>query len=250
MKTRAQSSSTVPWVRNPLPVFIPALLLGLLTVGCASTKVTSRAQVMTGQLPRPATVWVYDFTANAAELPPDSPLAGQPDALNAAQTPEQLEAGRQLGAQIASELVQQISRLGLPAARALPETIPQTNDLVLRGYLLSMETGSAAKRVAIGFGSGESELRTLVEGFQVTPQGHRRLGSGTLESGSGKSPGGAVGLATFLATSNPAGLIVSSGVKLYGEASGKSKLEGRAQATAKEIAAVLQQRFRQQGWIP
>jgi hypothetical protein len=38
-------------------------------------------------------------------------------------------------------------------------------------------------------------------------------------------------------------------MKVYGEESGSSKVEGRAKATAKEIADVLKQRFQQQGWI-
>ena len=38
-------------------------------------------------------------------------------------------------------------------------------------------------------------------------------------------------------------------MKLYGEASGSSKVEGRAKDTAKEIADVLKQRFQEQGWI-
>ena len=45
------------------------------------------------------------------------------------------------------------------------------------------------------------------------------------------------------------GLIVSGGMKIYGEASGSSKLEGRAKATAKEIAKQLESRFRDEGWI-
>jgi hypothetical protein len=51
------------------------------------------------------------------------------------------------------------------------------DDIVIRGYLLSIHEGSAAERVAIGFGSG-----------------------------GGESPGAALGAATFLATANPAGL--------------------------------------------
>ena len=51
------------------------------------------------------------------------------------------------------------------------------------------------------------------------------------------------------ATGNPAGLIVSTGMKLYGEETGSSKLEGRAKATAKEIADQLKPRFQEQGWI-
>jgi len=58
-----------------------------------------------------------------------------------------------------------------------------------------------------------------------------------------------VGLATLLAIHNPAGLIVSTGVKVYGEKSGKSTVEGRAKQTAKEIGDVLKKRFQKEGWI-
>ena len=57
------------------------------------------------------------------------------------------------------------------------------------------------------------------------------------------------GVGVFLATHNPAGLIISTGTKVYGEASGKSTIEGRAKATADEIAKVLKPKFLAQGWI-
>jgi hypothetical protein len=53
----------------------------------------------------------------------------------------------------------------------------------------------------------------------------------------------------LLATHNPAGLIISTGMKVYGEKSGMSKIEGRADHTAKEIADILKKRFQEQGWI-
>jgi len=98
-------------------------------------------------------------------------------------------------------------------------------------------------------GSGASELSATVEGFQMTAEGLRKLGSGTTDSGSGKTPGAAVGLATLLATHNPAGLIISTAIKVHGERSGSSTVEGRAKQTAKEIGDVLKKRFEQQGWI-
>jgi hypothetical protein len=58
-----------------------------------------------------------------------------------------------------------------------------------------------------------------------------------------------MGVATLIATNNPAGLIVSTGVKVYGEKSGSAKVEGRAKQTAKEIADVLKGRFEEEGWI-
>jgi len=84
--------------------------------------------------------------------------------------------------------------MGLPAKRASSATQPEINDIVIRGYLLSVDEGSATKRVAIGFGSGASHLTTEVEGYQMTAYGLRKLGSGKVGAGGGKAPGAAVGL--------------------------------------------------------
>jgi len=219
----------------------------VVVAGCASTNVTNRQQIVTGQLPRPNEIWVYDFAATAADVPAGSAFAGQ--AADASQTPEEIATGQRLGAEIASQLVQQVQAMGMPAARGGAGTTPQINDLVIRGYLVSVQEGSAAERVAIGFGAGASELKTAVEGFQMTAQGLRKLGSGSVDAGGGKSPGAALGVVGLIATANPAGLIISGGMKAYGEASGSSTVEGRAKATAKEIADVLKERFEQQGWI-
>ena len=228
---------------------LAAVLYAVILSGCASTKVTEREQYVTGQLPRPTTIWVYNFVATSGDLPADSALAGQPDLDTSPQTAEQIAEGKKLGDEIANQLVQQINAMGMNALKAWPGVTPQINDLVIRGYLLSINEGSAGKRFIIGFGSGASELKTAVEGFQMTAQGLRELGMGTISAAGGKSPGSALGLAGLLATGNPAGLIVSGGMHLYGEASGQSTVEGRAKATAKEIADVLKTRFEQQGWI-
>ena len=230
--------------RNHIVLSLFALVV---VAGCASTNVTNRQQLVTGQLPRPNEIWVYDFAATAADVPAGSTFAGQ--AADASQTPEEIATGQRLGAEIASQLVQQVQAMGMPAARGGAGTTPQINDLVIRGYLVSVQEGSAAERVAIGFGAGASELKTAVEGFQMTAQGLRKLGSGSVDAGGGKSPGAALGVVGLIATANPAGLIISGGMKAYGEASGSSTVEGRAKATAKEIADVLKERFEQQGWI-
>ena len=238
--------------RHSIKLIAPAsaaLLAVLVGAGCASTKVTDQQQLVTGLLPKPNNILVYNFIANPGDLPADSVLASEPDVDKTPPSEEQIAEGRKLGEQIASELVTEIRTMGMPAQVATPGTQPKLNDIVLRGYLLSIKEGSAAKRVAIGFGSGASQLRTLVEAFQMTATGQRKLGSGSVDAGGSKTPGAALGLATFLATANPAGLIVSGGMKAYGEASGGATVEGRAKSTAKEIADVLKTRFQQQGWI-
>jgi hypothetical protein len=217
--------------------------------GCAETQVVGRERLVTERLPRPGHIWVYDFAATPAEVPAASSLAGQPVEHATPQTSEQIATGRHVGYALAGQLVEEIRGMGLPSERASSYTRPENNDIVIRGYLLSIDEGSATKRVAIGFGSGASELTTAVEGFQMTAQGLRKLGSAKIGAGAGKSPGAALGVVGLIATANPAGLIIGGGVKAYGEYTGSSKIEGRAKATAKEIAEVLKKRFQEEGWI-
>ena len=76
-----------------------------------------------------------------------------------------------------------------------------------------------------------------------------KLGSGKVQSGGSKGPGAALGIVGFIATANPAGLIVSGGAKAYGEVSGSSKVQGRAKSTAKLIADQIKIRAQEEGWI-
>jgi hypothetical protein len=228
---------------------LASLIALAMTAGCASTTVSNRQQVATGYLPRPAQIWVYDFATTPADVPPESSLAGEASSNTAPQTAEQIAEGRKLASQIASALVQQIRGMGMPAANGSAATRPQLNDVVIEGSILSVQQGSAAERVAIGFSAGASEMKVAVEGFQMTANGLRKLGSGDVGSTGNKTPGSAVGLAVLIATENPAGLIISTGMKVYGEKSGSNTVEGRAKQIAQETGDALKKRFQEQGWI-
>jgi len=81
---------------------VSCLFVLMAIAGCASTQVSNRQQLVTGQLPRPNTIWVYDFAATAADVPANSALAGQYSANGTPQTAQQIALGRQLGAEIAT----------------------------------------------------------------------------------------------------------------------------------------------------
>ena len=218
----------------------------------AATTITDRDKIVDGEVPKPAHIWVYDFFATASDIPAESALAGQLSDNDPPQTADQISAGRKLGAGISSELIKQFQAMGLQASRATAETKMQINDVVIQGYLVSEAGGSQKKRVMIGFGTGESELKAAVEGFQNTAGGLRALGSAKTDSTEGivgKTPGMAVGVLGTIATHNPLGLIVSTGVKTHEERSGGGKLEGRAKDTGKKIADMLKKRFEELGWI-
>ena len=236
-------------VKKNLPTLVAGLFAVALVAGCASTKVSNRQSNIgaSEKLPKPSHILVYDFTATPTDLPADSMFAASAPAT--VPSDEQSTLARQLGVQISAELVNAIREMGLPAVQVSGAATPQLNDIVIRGYLVSVDKGSAAKRMTLGFGSGGSELSTAVEGYQMTANGLRKLGAGTTDAKSGKGPGATLGAASWLVTGSPVGLIVGGGMKVYGEASGKATVEGRAKQTAKEIADVLKQRFIEQGWI-
>ena len=240
------TSHPTPW-RN-IATIVPCLFAVFLAAGCASTQVTSRERLVNERLPRPNHIWIYDFASSARDVPADSAYAQAAVSVDPP-TEEEAALGRELGIGIAAQLAQQIRAMGLPADQTVPGFRPQINDIVIRGYLVSIDQGSAAKRMTIGFGSGGSELSTAVEGYQMTAQGLRKLGSGTIAAEGSKGPGASLGAAGWLITGSPIGLIVGGGVKVYGEMSGSAKVEGRAKQTAKEIADVLKTRFQQEGWI-
>jgi hypothetical protein len=225
---------------------LPALVI---VFGCASTNVSQQTPMSNPGLARPNQVWVYNFVADPADMPANSSISGAVGAPSTPPTAEQIEEGRRLGALIAQDLVADINAMGLSAVQAGPGSTPQVGDGVIRGYLVSVKSGGAVQRFVIGFGAGTSEMDTVVEGYAVTPQGWRKLGSGTLSSSGNKTPGMVVPAAVAIATANPIGLIVVGGAKIYGEASGRSGLEGRAKATADAIAEQLKIRFQDRGWI-
>ncbi|MGE5238109.1 MAG: hypothetical protein ACM3ON_04830, partial [Chloroflexota bacterium] len=105
---RCQSPDALSSPPGRLSIIISCLIAMAVAAGCASTNITSRQEVVTGQLPRPAHIWVYDFAATPADVPADSWLADQYIGHDTPQTPEQIATGRQLGAEIAAQLVQEI----------------------------------------------------------------------------------------------------------------------------------------------
>ncbi len=230
-----------------------ALLAGVLTLalaaGCASTKVSDRQEYEGGPLPRPARIIVHDFAVTPADIPEWAAAHTAYPETGASMTPKELEEGRKLGADVAKRLAEKINKTGMVAVRSEGQPAPQLNDIVLIGYFTSVDEGSAAKRMLVGFGKGAASVGAHAEGYHMTANGLVLLGSGDVDSGGGKSPGLVVPALVTIATHNPIGFVVSGAVKGVGEVTGKSGAEGSADRIADEIVEILEKRFKEQGWI-
>jgi hypothetical protein len=229
--------------------FAIGLSILVAVAGCSSIRVTDQRAYEGEKLPRPDRIIVHNFAATPDDLPAWSEAAGRHAEPATPRTAEEVETGRELGIELARELVQKIQEMGLPAVRAPGEAPPREGDIVIVGWFESIDEGSAAKRVALGFGSGAAELTTAVEGYLMTEDGLRKLGSGVAASGAEKTPGVAVPLAVTAATANPIGLVVGGAVKGGEELTGKSTVHGVARRTADTIAEKLREGFQRQGWI-
>src|SRR6266545_7191660 len=88
-----------------------------LIAGCAQTTVTSRQPYEGGRIARPGRIIVHDFAATPADIPAGSAVGGEYAQRSAPPTPGDIEVGRQLGAQVAKELVADIRAMELPAVQ-------------------------------------------------------------------------------------------------------------------------------------
>ncbi|MCA9497722.1 MAG: DUF4410 domain-containing protein [Nitrospirales bacterium] len=229
---------------------VSCVLVLALAIGCASTKITkSESKIGAQKIPKPDRMYVFPFAATHADLPSWSASAKAFTPPSSPPSPENLEAGRKLGGAVAKELVTKIQEMGLVALEGDKHTVPRINDLMFVGYFTSVEEGSTLKRMTLGFGSGNAEVKTAMEAYQMTKSGPRVLGSGELEAGGGKMPGMILPVVVFAATANPIGLIVGGAAKVTGEATGHDTIEGEGKRTAEAIAERLQIKFREQGWI-
>jgi len=234
-----------------------ALASFFVLAGCASTKVSDREEYEGARLPRPGRILVYDFAVTETDVPEWSEArraysereAEADSGRSTPMTAEELAAGRKLGASVARELIEKIGTMGLHAVQAEGQGQPELNDIVLIGYFTAIDSGSTAKRLLIGFGTGTASVGVHAEGYRMTEGGLVKLGSGQVDSGGGgKAPGVVVPVLVTIATANPIGLVVGGVVKAEGEISGRTTAKGSAKRIANEIADVLEEKFEQQGW--
>jgi hypothetical protein len=226
-----------------------ALTVALLTTGCATTTMSPQQTYGGPKLARPGRILVYSFAADASQVDAETAERSGYAAPRRPATPEEIRIGRELGAKVAERLVDEINDMGLRAVVGDHAAPANVGDIIIQGHFASIDEGSAAKRLVVGFGSGKAELKTTVEGYVMTSKGPRRVGGGTVDSGGGKSPGLVVPLLVTAATANPIGLAVGGAVKVGQEATGSSTVEGAARRTADQISERLKSRFEQEGWI-
>jgi len=233
-----------------LRTFMLVIIATGFMVSCASTNVTERRDFSgDGTLQRPSRVIVYHFAATPDEIESGAAISGYYKKRGTPQTAKQIKLGRELGDIIAQEMVREILKMGMPAEHASSGSAPGIGDLLIKGEFVSIDEGDRLKRMLIGFGAGAGELRTHVESYQISAEGHVLLGTKQIKAKGGKMPGIFVPVMAGAMGGSPGKSAMIAGGANVAQEMGPESIQAAAKRTAKEIVKVLRENFRRQGWI-
>ena len=226
------------------------LLFGLfaLIAGCASSSARPVSTYSGTALAKPGRVLVVDFAVSPDQVSLNrgvfegraKPGDGTP------QNAEQLKLGQEVATALSEELVKRITAMGLAAERAPGGKKAEPGTMVIEGRFVSIDEGSKARRLVIGFGAGGTEVKTTAEVYVGTLRGPVLAQTFETAAKSAPTPG--------LVTGGPAvaaGKVVVAGahaaVKLASES--RKGVAADAERTAEELAKRLGEFFVAQGWI-
>ena len=227
-----------------------SLLVALGLSACAPSQVQTDYE-SAHKLSRPDTILVYDFAVSADEVQLDRGVVGElaNETSGQSRTAQELALGHKVARTISDALVGEINAMGMPARRAVGAPTSWGNIMVVEGQLASINQGNQAERVAIGLGTGASDVEARVQLYTTKPSGLEVVETFTTRMKSGYMPGmaetmGAGAIGGHLAVAAVAGAGMHG---VSEELSGD--VEAEAKRTAKAIAGELRGYFQVQGWV-
>src|SRR4029077_15211783 len=135
-----------------------------------------------------------------------------------------------------------------PAVAAAAATPVAGPSLAVEGQVLTVDQGKRLPRMVIGFGAGATEVRTLVQIYEITNEGRQLVEDFYTTVKSSRKPGmgpmAGVGGASGMAGESAAG---ATGVGVLTARS--QTVEADAKHTADQIAKQLKNFFVEQHWI-
>ncbi len=144
-------------------------------------------------------------------------------------------------------MVTKLAEGSITAKRATASSHVLLHALVVKGQFISINEGDEAERVTIGFGVGSEGLRVLVQVYQMTESGLRRVSEVEGEAHGRRTPGvaGPAGIAG--ATGMVAGVVVSGGMNIISEVKGPMAQD--IKNLAEKFADRAVKGYKRQGWL-
>lgn len=216
------------------------LVVPLLMSSCATTNVETITMV--SGLTEPDLLIIHDLTVKA-DIELDRNLRQRIGSNSAAarHSEEEIAVGEAVAAELTKALIKKLNEAGIYAVPAGPAVTATDRTLSFKGAFITVDEGSRAARIFVGFGLGRTEVRTMGIVVQGTPPSERVIGEFRTVAKSAMTPGtvpmGAVGSVGASA----ARTVVSEKLLLA--------VEKDANRTAKKIAKDIERHYKQQGWL-
>lgn len=238
--------------RGSIPRFAACMALiaaAAMLSSCARTQVEHRV-VNTGRLPAPDVLVVNEFSVSPDEVALDHTIGLRLQELlgEDADDRERLRIAQEISALVSRELAASLARQGFRTIRGAAAAPAGARVLEIDGQFLSIDQGSQRQRMIVGFGLGASEVRVLVQAFEVTDSGRELVDDFYITTQSSRRPGmGPMAGGGAVAANVGASMALSGTTALIGARA--QTVEADARNLADRIAAELQQYFVTQGWV-
>ena len=231
-----------------------ALAMVIGSAACAPTKVRPVTSYGGADpLPRPDRVLVYDFAVEPEQVSLNRGLFARlgRQVSSASTTDDELKVAREVASGFSDELVARIQKLGMPAERATADQVAPPGTLAITGEFLTIDEGNRMRRMIIGFGAGQSEVKALVQVALQTAHGPLLAEELEASAESARTPGvgpmAGAGVAARGAAEAASTVAVSGGVHALTER--RSEVEADARRIADELGKQLKKLFARHGWI-
>ena len=224
------------------------VLLAVLTCGCA-TQVTRTSEYRPGNsaaMPKPRRVLVADFLVTPDAVHLDQGVGPRLMRMATYSVTPDLTA-QSVQASISTAMLDNLAKMGLPAVRVERGTPVQPEELLIEGQILKIDEGNRTRRLAVGFGAGESSVEAEAQIYYGRPVGApQMLQTYDADANSGRKPGMGVGAASAIGGGSDVPAALSGATGVHGEAQG---VVGEGQHLADRLSYNLGEFFVQQGWI-
>jgi hypothetical protein len=213
------------------------VILVALSSACRTAEITRLQRYEGDPVQQPRIIYIYDFRTDDTRVT----LADE------SQDPASVAAN--VARALSLELIEELEDFKIPIERRTgPLDVPE-NSLAIHGEIVSIDEGSRARRVFIGFGNGASEVDTLGRLYLRGARGPEKMAEFRTTASSGNKPG--------ILTTLPIGVAVQGlslivlGINAASATIGElnASVAGDARETASEWADALQDMFEIHGWL-
>jgi len=231
-------------------IVVLGALAGMI-IGCAPSSARSAHNYggsvsissATEPLPRPDHIFVHDFAVSPDDVSPDNTLVynlHHNEVKGPSQAADQVQMGRAVASALSEKLVNAIRSLGLPAERAWGIQPLAKGSFSLEGQFVSIDESNRSRRITIGFGVGDTKVRTLVQGYFGTAYGQHLVEEFETHTEKSRKPGKVVAIGPTLA-------MITDVTGPFSEL--RNTAEDDASRTTGALTKQLVEFFAVQGWI-